>query len=1010
MKFIRIAPNSLVPRCKKQCQLLRASALNLKTVAMFVKALGITALYWFGQFYFATVLAYEVNPPVHEWITYQAYLQWPGLIDPQETDPEAVAARREFFNFLPNDPKLIDDLFRFEIVPANWGLASHGNFILQASYEEDYDAEPFLENGDLESGWLASLKHFWDPNGEYDSGLTVVVQHQSAISRANEMWKKALCAYPTDPGAAYYYLGKIAHLLQDLTVPGHVHNDPHISDALCHAIPTQPECDTGDDSSYESFTAWGKRYQAIKGVPGIGWTSSASTFASGTGAIDPAVHVPIDADYNLSKLFYDTALTAKVFDSDRWSADGTALRYPAMAGLAQKGATRKRHSLQITESRLHPFLPGSTEVQQWSVLGVPKKLLQLDVDYWESPWRGRVLLSDAFLVGTDDYFVATFTSPSGVHLESRRIDVIESGDILDSELEKAQMILENTAIRNTSTLFKYFWEQTHPTHASDVIFDCDVSGESAPSSGELRQSGGRGGSIDVRTGIDFEANSVPFANEFTHRFHDGVSPPDAPSGITVLGSGTYFFRQISSTGLPEPIELQIQGDVTIYCQYIFKPDRISAKTSDDNVPASLKVYAGQAVEFTVSGGELKSSREPHGYTGNRASLVRATMVNLSTKSSDVSGPLTCLTRGGSFTFWTSERCGIKGLYWASGGSGRNRGRGGDGGAIKLLASFGAVSGSIGADGAVGGTALTPPSAEDINVLNYCREDVLDAGTEEVLSRGGDGGRVVVSAAIATSSLGISANGGDGGHGFSARRITGENGTKGGRGGNGGLLNFQISQWSKAHTHLQVSLKGGCGGLGGSGAFQPTKKGGNGGDGGSGGWRGVANGVEDHETLQLVLEVEPGFGGRGGQGGGSGSGVQTGGGGGTGGDSGDGFDFHAGEGGEGGLGGGGRGTKGQRGRPSDVPERVLPATPVIATCSHSSQASGLLLKYAPGDNHSPFEIQFSRIPNETHYMLQTSTDAIHWATVTNLFGSFESFRYRASEPRVEPKRFYRVVTP
>jgi hypothetical protein len=50
----------------------------------------------------------------------------------------------------------------------------------------------------------------------------------SAYEAAQDLWQQALTAYQQgDKALAYYRLGRVAHLLVDMTVPAHVHNDRH---------------------------------------------------------------------------------------------------------------------------------------------------------------------------------------------------------------------------------------------------------------------------------------------------------------------------------------------------------------------------------------------------------------------------------------------------------------------------------------------------------------------------------------------------------------------------------------------------------------------------------------------------------------------------------------------------------------------------------------------------------------------------------------------------------------
>jgi hypothetical protein len=77
----------------------------------------------------------------------------------------------------------------------------------------------------------------------------------SAYEVAQDLWQQALTAYQQgDKALAYYRLGRVAHLLVDMTTPAHVHNDRHT--AL-----------QGDGDFFEITTADSKRF-LLWGVAG----------------------------------------------------------------------------------------------------------------------------------------------------------------------------------------------------------------------------------------------------------------------------------------------------------------------------------------------------------------------------------------------------------------------------------------------------------------------------------------------------------------------------------------------------------------------------------------------------------------------------------------------------------------------------------------------------------------------------------------------------------------------
>lgn len=94
------------------------------------------------------------------------------------------------------------------------------------------------------------MDHFWDPDepnfggaaaygkGFNDPNVYDGYQFASAYNKAQEFWeRKVICYYtgrgkygdscPVDKDQAYYWLGRVAHLLEDVAVPAHVHNARH---------------------------------------------------------------------------------------------------------------------------------------------------------------------------------------------------------------------------------------------------------------------------------------------------------------------------------------------------------------------------------------------------------------------------------------------------------------------------------------------------------------------------------------------------------------------------------------------------------------------------------------------------------------------------------------------------------------------------------------------------------------------------------------------------------------
>ncbi|MDO8553733.1 MAG: hypothetical protein Q7S22_02915 [Candidatus Micrarchaeota archaeon] len=74
--------------------------------------------------------------------------------------------------------------------------------------------------------------HFYDPSrSENDRGLNILggdLTFQSALERSQKLWMKASKYYRQgNKPMAFYTLGHILHLVADMHVPAHVHNDMH---------------------------------------------------------------------------------------------------------------------------------------------------------------------------------------------------------------------------------------------------------------------------------------------------------------------------------------------------------------------------------------------------------------------------------------------------------------------------------------------------------------------------------------------------------------------------------------------------------------------------------------------------------------------------------------------------------------------------------------------------------------------------------------------------------------
>jgi len=226
-------------------------------------------------------LLFEVKPPVHQWISCQAVLKLPN--GPLKSEISRYVGT-------PNctDPVLTRDW----IPPSTW--TSNDNWygpestaLLEGTWEEDH---PF---------WRVR-HHFWDPTGGYDDGL---FESDSALEAAADRFERAVTAYvsntSTAKAEAYWWLGRTAHLLEDMASPSHVHKNQHATDIE-------------NDHWYTAYESRSKGpiYKLIT-------ASSPGTEIPSPGDLPSyPVSESLGYDENLVRLFAALATYTKRFDSD----------------------------------------------------------------------------------------------------------------------------------------------------------------------------------------------------------------------------------------------------------------------------------------------------------------------------------------------------------------------------------------------------------------------------------------------------------------------------------------------------------------------------------------------------------------------------------------------------------------------------------------------------------------------------------------------------------------------
>ncbi len=249
--------------------------------------------------YLNLTMAYKMenNREVHQHITNESQLVWKLIPN-------------EIKNHLKNSIKTNINTLTARNVDFN-----PGEDIINGSAEEDIRSRP--------------LQHFWNPdtpqNGRYNDGLNSPWNRQSSYRIALGYWtNNVIPAYLRgDINKSYYWLGRVAHLLEDATQPGHVLLDCHPDEPILELLCDQSQIENPDDSVLEEYT--GDNFQALRTT--YNWTGS--NFAGqqynyenipnlsnfNWGEVGPTN--PLDKqNIELFRLFWYTAQKTQYFASD----------------------------------------------------------------------------------------------------------------------------------------------------------------------------------------------------------------------------------------------------------------------------------------------------------------------------------------------------------------------------------------------------------------------------------------------------------------------------------------------------------------------------------------------------------------------------------------------------------------------------------------------------------------------------------------------------------------------
>jgi fibronectin type 3 domain-containing protein len=426
-------------------------------------------------------------PFVHSWASYQAY----QILPPGPLKTELGSRQNLWGNAATNTLFGTDKIWEETCsVPSEWhGSTSYGNSLLEGAHDEDVDDYGIT----VLSGMDAALEHFWDPDHGYNHGIDTSAEwgrNNSALHRAHGWWKKAQEVYAQNGGTseAYYWLGRVSHLLADMAVPEHVHLDPHPSDDIDFFWndPADLGLDYDDTCNYEEYTKINYHSYTGSGTP-VAIDALPLTVPVSLGA-------PSDWDGDFVRLFYNLAQMAQHADSsdvdgNNTDGDGATLSM----GLACDAGSRNQSYPAIaylngrTGDRIDP---GTTPTVQWQTYGIVGWTYCVPIFGWSthqtlaegpqpgtdyyvdvSRGEGQILVPRALwnAMGLTDRFHVEFQYRGS----ARSDNIVDFDDwsnkdgfdyyYVPDRLVKAQVdTLFPTSMRYLAAMYQLFWQRTHP--------------------------------------------------------------------------------------------------------------------------------------------------------------------------------------------------------------------------------------------------------------------------------------------------------------------------------------------------------------------------------------------------------------------------------------------------------------------------------------------------------------------------------------------------------------------
>lgn len=328
--------------------------------------------------------------------------------------------------------------------------------ICEGSVDEDINRTAYPDD---ESLWNWG-QHFWQPEGGPEGGLLGTFDHDwlNAYQRAQQLYNEAIAMHSGNPSGAYYILGKVAHLLEDMSTPAHVNLDEHLGEVFL-GFPAK------DDDSYEEYFL-----PYVTPPDPSGRLKFEGHYDKDISELVPVNTTSLSGDpanpdtTDLYRLFWSMGTLSRQYDSD--DAEGTS-----------DGGARQGKSVT-----LNTILAGKTVSGVWkfaSDQSVTPEQISTD-DYELSPVRNKLILSNSVLDAiTPPYdYVAVFFAADFSDGEGHYVSDFDNNDLGDSSCEEISRDLICKAISHVAGLYTMFYDDA--TNYQPVVVDIKANGLDGP--------------------------------------------------------------------------------------------------------------------------------------------------------------------------------------------------------------------------------------------------------------------------------------------------------------------------------------------------------------------------------------------------------------------------------------------------------------------------------------------------------------------------------------------------